>query len=487
VDTAADPAAYPGAEHDREWRRLVFPDDYRNPKPRDRYHLAVIGAGPAGLICAIAAAGLGARVALIESTAMGGDCLNVGCVPSKALLEATRDANVDFDTAFRRLRAVRAAIAEHDSVERYTRAGVDVFLGPAVFGRPDRLMVGAQQIAARRIVIATGASAVLPPIPGLAESAPHTNETLFDLTTPPRHLAIIGAGPIGCEIAQGLVRTGVAITLIEAAARVLPTEIPAAGAAVAAALARDGVRLHVGAAVDAVHRERGEFRINVGGLQVAADELLVSAGRRANTAHLNLAAAGVETDRNGLVVVDRFLRTSNRRIYAAGDVCSALKFTHNADAQARIVVQNALFAPTARADRLIVPHCTYTDPEVAQIGATATELEARRIRYDRYRVRFAALDRGRAQNDAESFAEVLTRRGRDRILGATIVGRDAGEQIAGLCIAMRNGLGLGALGRTVLPYPTRAEYLRRLADEYNRSKLKPFTKKLLARWFAWLK
>lgn len=487
------PAEYPGEPFDTEWRRLVAPADYRQPEPRSRYHLVVIGAGPAGLVTAIAAAGLGATVALVERAAMGGDCLNAGCVPSKSLLEFTRGAapSGDFDAAFAWLREVRASIARNDSVQRYADAGVDVFLGGAKFADPNNVLVGHTRLTTRRTVIATGSRPVLPPIEGLVESRPLTNETLFNLKHRPRRLGIIGGGPIGCEIAQVFARLDVAVTLIETADRLLPKESPQASAVVARALRDRGVRVELGAAVSRVTRRGAVVSIFIGGRdgvaradggEITVDELLVATGRRPNTTELNLAAVGVETDSDGRIVVDRFLRTTNSRIYAAGDVCSALQLTHNADAHARIVVQNALFAPTARADRLIVPRCTYTDPEVAQIGRLASELERDGVPFDAYRTAFGDLDRGRMQHDDDGFAEVLTARGSDRIVGATIVGRDAGEHIAYLAIAMRLGLGLGDLGKAVLPYPTRAEFIRKLADEHRRSRLTSTAKRAIGAW-----
>jgi pyruvate/2-oxoglutarate dehydrogenase complex dihydrolipoamide dehydrogenase (E3) component len=477
---------YPGQRFDEAWRRLVLPPDYRQPEPRDRYHLVVIGAGPAGLVTAIAAAGLGAKVALVERAAMGGDCLNAGCVPSKSLLEFTRDARSadHFDAAFAWLREVRATIAEHDSVQRYTDAGVDVFLGSAKFIDSESILVDHTRLVTRRAVIATGSRPVLPPIEGLAESRPLTNETLFDLKERPRRLGIIGGGPIGCEIAQAFARLGVDVSLLESASRLLPKESPQASAVVGRVLRDCGVRVELDAPVTGVSRRGQVVAVTLGNArgEILVDELLVAAGRRANTNELNLAAVGVETDSDGRIVVDRYLRTTNQRIYAAGDVCSVLQLTHNADAHARIVVQNALFLPSARADKLIVPRCTYTDPEVAQIGRLATELDDDGTPFDAYRTAFAELDRGKTQNDDDGFVEVLTASGKDDILGATIVGRDAGEQIACLAIAMHHGLGLGALGKAVLPYPTRAEFVRKLADQYNRKRLTPTTQRLIRAW-----
>ncbi len=479
-------AAYPGAHYDVAWRELTFPAGYLNPAPKARYHIVVLGAGSAGLITAIGAAGLGARVALVEREAMGGDCLNVGCVPSKALLEFTRRSGgtVEFDDAFEWMRKVRAEVSRQDSVDRYTQSGIDVFLGSAHLLNDTTVQVGDRRLNARRIVLATGARAAVPPIPGLAECQPLTNETLFDLKEPPASLAILGAGAIGCEMAQAFVRLGVEIQLFEMTGRVLPLEEEEASAVVARALERDGVTLHLNAPVSSVSSHNSKITVHCPDVQASVDKILVAAGRRANVEDLRLDVVGVDTEA-GLIKVDSRLRTSNPRLYAAGDVCSRMQFTHNADAQARIVVQNALFAPTASTDDLIIPHCTYTDPEVANVGRKKAKLRHEAVAFDIYRVEFGDLDRGRTQGDAEGFVEALTAKGGDEILGATIVGYDAGEQIAGLCIAMSHNIGLGGLGKTVLPYPTRAEYLRRLADSYNRTRLTPRAKRIMSQWFRW--
>lgn len=476
---------YPGDDHDRRWRELVFPENYRNPEPRRKYHLVVIGAGPAGLVASIAAAGLGAHVALVERQAMGGDCLNVGCVPSKSLLEfARRNPDAGFAEAFSRLRRIRSEIAEHDSVERYLESGVDVFLGSARFAGSNRVRVGGQRLAARRFLIATGARPELPGIPGLQDCDALTSESFFDLVERPGRLAILGAGPTGCELAQGMARLGIEVHLFEMAERVLPRAIAPASVALATALQSDGVKLHLGSKVTRVNLVAGRPTIHAPDASITADRLLVAAGRRANVEDLNLAAAGVELS-DGRIAVDDRLRTTNRRIYAAGDVCSRLPFTHNADAQARIVVRNALFAPTASTRGLVVPQCTYTDPEVAQVGRTQAQLTEKGVGFDSWRLEFGELDRARTAGEKDGFVELLTARGRDRILGATMVGRDAGEQIAPLCVAMANDLGLEAVGKAMLPYPTRAEYLRRLADQYARTRLTPRAAGFLKSWFRY--
>jgi len=479
--------SYPGQVFDETTQALLSPSDYRNPTPQSRYHLVVVGAGPAGLISAIGAAGLGSKVALVERHRMGGDCLNVGCVPSKALLEYTGyHKNPDFNEAFAWLREVRAGIAPHDSVQRYGEAGVDVYLGDASFNSAGEICVDGQPLPARRIVICTGARAAIPPIPGLRESNPLTNETVFDLTEKPTSLAILGAGAIGCELALVFARLNVAVHLFEMAPRVLPLEVSAASEVVGDALRNAGVTLHLGAGVESIAaRSDGEagHSVSVAGEQVLTSHVLVALGRTPNTETLNLQSAGIEVTERGLIITDSKLRTSNRKVYAAGDCTSALQFTHHADAQARAVVQNTLFAPTASVDKLVVPHCTYTKPEVASVGQNPEQLKAAAIEFDSYEFDFAELDRGRAEIDGAGFAQVYTEKGSDKILGATLVGHDAGEQIAPICLLMSNGLGLGAAGKALFSYPTRSEYLKRLADAYNRSR---FTPRVAAIFKAWL-
>ena len=473
---------YPGAEFDDLARDLLSPTDYQNPQPQPRYHLVVVGAGPAGLISAIGAAGLGAKVALIERHRMGGDCLNVGCMPSKALLAFSKQRGADFQHAFAWLREVRAGIAPHDSVERYIEAGVDVFLGDALFNAGGQICVGDTPLNARRIALCTGASAAIPPIPGLVESRPLTNETIFDLPAPPSSLAILGAGAIGCELALALSRLGVSVSLFEMAERVLPLETPLASQAVSMALESSGVDLYLGQGVSAV---KGSGTVVVGGQEIECERILVALGRKPNTDGLNLGAAGVSVDQQGFVLTNAKLQSNNKRIFAAGDCTARQQFTHHADAQARALIQNALFAPTASVDALVVPHCTYTDPEVASVGANPDSLEKSAIAFDRFEFDLSELDRSRADPDSQlrpvQHAEIYTQKGSDKILGATIIGHDAGELIAPICLMMSNGLGLSAAQKTIFSYPTRSDYLKRLGDAYNRNRMTP----TVARLFRW--
>lgn len=465
-----------------EYRRLVFPSGHRNPQPAKRYNLVVIGAGPAGLVTSMAAASLGARVALVERHAMGGDCLNVGCVPSKTLLAAAA-SGLPFAAAMKRARSVRARIARHDSVERFTGAGVDVYLGHARFEGPHVVRVGEASLHTRKTVIATGARPALPAIAGLETSAPLTNESVFEPGPQPRRLAILGAGAAGCELAQAFARLGTRVELFEIATQVLPQEEPEAAALVARALARAGVAVHTGSEVLSVGtRPEGIELAIAGGVRITVDRVLVAAGRRRNIEGLGLDEAGVRVDARGVIEVDRRLRTSHPDIYAAGDVCSQYQFTHAADAHARIVVRNALFRGRARADRLVVPRCVYTKPEVAHVGPVRRRLDEQGVAYDRYRVDWAELDRGMTDEAEAGYVELLTPRGSGQILSATVVGRDAGEQLAPILLLMSRRLGLESVGSLVLPYPTRSEYLRRLADARVRKRLTPRVARVLGWW-----
>ena len=346
----------PDDVHNRSLLANVHPADWVNPRPKARYHLVVIGAGTAGLVSAAGAAGLGARVALVERHLMGGDCLNVGCVPSKALI-----------------RSARAAA----DVRRAGEFGVDVFLGEGRFQGPDTIAVGGGTLRFRKAVIATGARAVAPPIPGLAEAGFLTNETVFSLTELPARLAVIGAGPLGCELAQAFARFVSKVSLLEAGRGILPREDRDAVARVQPSLLRDGVEILPTCKILKVERRAQEKLIywecpdSPGRLQV--DEILLGAGRAPNVESLNLHAAGVEFDARGGVRVNDRLQTTNARIYAAGDVCSRFKFTHAADAMARIVIRNALFLGRAKANSLTIPWCTYTSPEIAHVGSTNTK------------------------------------------------------------------------------------------------------------------
>ncbi len=507
-------------------RRLiehVHPPGWRNPDPAERYNLVVVGAGTAGLVTAAVAAGLGARVALVERHLLGGDCLNVGCVPSKGIIRAARvwaaarngaDFGLrlpngiagDFGAAMGRMRRIRADLAPVDSAERFTGLGVDVFLGAGRFLGPDRLAVGDATLRFARAAICTGARATAPPIPGLAAAGYLTNETVFSLTALPPRLAVIGAGPIGCELAQAFARFGSEVTLLELAPHILPREDRDAAEVVQAQLARDGVRFAGEAAIGAVEvvpagggasdgtgtagRER-RIRYSAGGSshEVTVDEILVGSGRIPNVEGLDLEAAGVAYDRAG-VTVDRHLRTTNPRIFAAGDICFPLKFTHAADAMAQIVIQNALFPHPfglgrASTDSLVIPWCTYTEPEIAHVGMYEADARDRGIEVETFTQPLSDVDRAVLDGEDAGFARVHVRKGTDRILGATIVAADAGNLISEVSVAMKAGAGLGTIGATIHPYPTQAEALRKAANQLRKARFSPRQRSILERWFGW--
>ncbi|RME39256.1 MAG: mercuric reductase [Planctomycetota bacterium] len=500
------PQTKPMDEHNRTLVSNVHPPEWVNPQPSGRYNLVVIGAGTAGLVTAAGAAGLGAKVALVERDLMGGDCLNVGCVPSKALIRCARayadvrraaefgvhvpdGARVDFAQVMERMRRLRAGISRHDSAARFRDLGVDVFIGAGEFTGPHTLRVGETTLEFARACIATGARAAAPPIPGLAKTGYLTNETIFSLTELPPRLAVIGAGPIGCEMAQTFARFGSKVTLFEGAKQILIREDRDAAEWVERALVRDGVELICDCRVNRARREGDERILTVAcdgkEHERAFDAVLVAVGRAPNVQHLGLETAGVEYDERTGVKVDDHLRTTNRHIFAAGDICFPYKFTHTADAMARIVIQNALFFGRARTSMLTIPWCTYTDPEIAHVGMYAHEAEAKSISVQTFTVPMAEVDRAILDGETDGFLKVHVQRGTDRILGATLVARHAGDMISELTLAMVAGAGLGTLAKTIHPYPTQAEVIKKAADAYNRTKLTPRVKRLFERLLRW--
>jgi pyruvate/2-oxoglutarate dehydrogenase complex dihydrolipoamide dehydrogenase (E3) component len=374
-----------------------------------------------------------------------------------------------------------------DAAARFRDLGVDVYLGEARFVAEDGVEVDGRRLAFARAVIATGARPAAPPVPGLAEAGFLTNETVFALTELPRRFVVIGAGPIGCELAQAFRRLGSAVTVVSLDPGLLPREDPDAAALLAARFAREGIALALGARVLRVERDDGGHAVvfdrGRGEERAVGDAILVAVGRAPNVEGLDLAAAGVEHDRTGVRVDDR-LRTTNPRIYAAGDVCSAYKFTHVADATARIVIQNALFFGRKKASTLVIPWCTYTDPEIAHVGMTAEEAARRGGDVVTLTVPLDDVDRAVLDGETEGFARVHVDR-KSRILGATLVARHAGETIGEVVLAMTAGLGLDMIGGTIHPYPTQAEALRKLADARQRMRLTPGVKRLFETVLRW--
>lgn len=496
----------PQDEHNRTLESFVRPSGWTNPRPKPVYNLVVIGAGTAGLVCAAGAAGLGAKVALVERDFMGGDCLNFGCVPSKALLRAARAAaavrdagefgvnvpggtEVDFGQIMERMRRLRASIAHNDSVQRFQGLGVDVFLGQGRFTDPHTVEVGKDRLSFAKAVIATGARAAAPPIEGLDTVRYLTNETVFSLTKLPKRLAVIGTGPVGCELAQAFARFGSEVLLIESSRGILPKEDRDAAEFVRQALLKDGVKiLCCGKEVKVAPAEGGRIRLvanaGAGSYDETVDELLIAVGRKPNVEGLGLEEAGVVYSGKG-VQVDDHLRTTNPDIFAAGDVCSPFQFTHAADFMARTVLRNALFKGRAKVSALTIPWCTYTEPEIAHVGLGEKEAAEKGIAVDTFTRELREVDRAILEGQTDGLVRVHVRRGTDKIVGATIVAANAGDMISEISLAMTSGLGLGKIANTIHPYPTQGEAIRQVADAYNRGRLTPLVKFLFEKWLTW--
>jgi len=460
--------------------------------------ICVIGGGSAGLSTAAAAAQLGATTVLVERGEMGGDCLNTGCVPSKSLIAAAHRAHsasdgarfgvrfaapeIDFGRVKQHIDDVIAAIAPHDSVERFKGLGVRVLRETARFEGPDLLSAGRFRIRARRYVVATGSRAAIPPVAGLAAASPLTNESIFELQERPDHLIVVGGGPIGLELAQAHRRLGAEVTVLERTV-ILPRDEPEAAALVRATLQDEGIALHERSVISSVRRHPGsvEVAFAVDGLQrtVIGTHILVAAGRLPNVEDLGLDKAGVDFGPRG-IIVDKRLRTSNRKIFAIGDVAGGPQFTHVAAYHAGIVIRNALFGIPAKVDYSALPWVTYLDPEIAHVGLTETEARKAHRSVETVLLSLEENDRAQAERATKGFLKlVLGRRG--KVLGATMVGPNAGEAIGFWCLAISQSLPLSAVAKTILPYPTISEISKRAAGSYFTTRLFSGRVRLLVR------
>jgi len=470
-------------------RRVLAP--YRRPRRFDT-NVIVIGAGSAGLVAALIAATVKAKVTLVERHKMGGDCLNTGCVPSKALIRSARIADyarratefglepmavqVNFRRVMERVQAVVKTIEPHDSVARFTSLGVDCLQGDARILSPWEVEVDGRVLSARNIIIASGARPQVPDIPGLAALDYLTSDTVWELRDSPAHLLVIGAGPIGCELAQAFARLGTRVTLVTHAARVLPREDPEVSALLLQTLQAQGMAVHTGYEPMAFRRDGAaqcaSFRTPAGERELVFDRVLLAVGRHANVEGLGLDALGIPLTAAGTVVVDEYLRTRVPTIFACGDVAGPYLFTHMASHQAWYATVNALFGRFRqfKVDYSIVPWATFTDPEVARVGLNEQEALARGIAVDVTRYGIDDLDRAIADGEAHGFVKVLTAPGSDRILGATIVGYHAAELLAEFVLAMKHGLGLGKILATIHVYPTLGESNRFLASEWRKAR-----------------
>ncbi len=495
----------PMDEYNQKLIANLHPNDWKNPEPADCYDLIAIGAGAAGLVTSAGAAGLGVglKVALIEKHLMGGDCTNVGCVPSKCLIRSSRvvgemwnakeygihvpkHVEVDFPAVMERMRRLRADISPVDSVERFTDIGMDVFLGAASFTSGDTIEVAGKTLKFKKAVIATGARATHPDIPGMKEAGYLTNETVFSLTQLPRRLAIIGGGPIGCELAQAFNRFGSEVTILHRGSRILNKEDRDAAEIVQKVFKREKVDLVLNSQIERVEStsEGKKIYYSSNGKQdsIVVDEILVGAGRTPNVEGLNLEVVGVDYDSKGVKVNDN-LQTTNPRIFAAGDICLSEKFTHMADATARIAIQNALFAPFGlgrkKVSDLVVPWVTFTDPEIAHVGMYESEAKEKGLEVNTIKIDYEDVDRAITDGETAGFLKIHLKGGTDKILGATIVSAHAGETISEVTTAIVNGIGMNKLSGVIHPYPTQAEAIKKAADAYKRTKLTDGTKKLL--------
>jgi pyruvate/2-oxoglutarate dehydrogenase complex dihydrolipoamide dehydrogenase (E3) component/uncharacterized membrane protein YdjX (TVP38/TMEM64 family) len=455
---------------------------FSKPKTFD-YNMVVVGAGSAGLVSAYIAAAVKAKVALIERHKMGGDCLNTGCVPSKALIRAGKTAKIiragagsapDYPSVLKHVSEVIKKIEPNDSIERYEGLGVECFKGNAEVLSPFAVKVGDRVLTTKNIVIATGAGPLVPDLPGLRAIEPLTSDTLWDLNQLPRRLLVLGGGAIGCELAQALCRLGSKVTLLERNDRLLHFEDPKASVEVLSQLQKDGVAVLLGHEAQSFQRENsGEVTVrvkaagaNVAGAQVTGDKtlsfdhVLVALGRGPRTQGVGLEALELETDSKGFLSVDEYLRTTKfKNVFACGDVTGPYLFTHVASHQAWYAAVNSLFSPfrTFRADYRVIPWCTFTDPEVARVGLNEAEAKVAQVPYEAYEYGIEHLDRAIADGEAKGFIKVLVKPGTDRILGVTIVAVSAGEMLAEYVLAMKHNLGLNDILGTIHTYPTMSE------------------------------
>jgi pyruvate/2-oxoglutarate dehydrogenase complex dihydrolipoamide dehydrogenase (E3) component len=460
------------------------------------YDLCVIGGGSAGLVAAAGAAALGAKVALVEKNKMGGDCLNYGCVPSKALLHSAKVAQsirsadeaavqshvpkVNLAQVMRRVRSVIKAIEPNDSPERFRNLGVDVIFGAGRFTGGKTFEVNGNALTARKFIIATGSRPAIPGIPGLDEVPYLTNETVFDLDEPMPSLIVLGGGPIGVELAQAFVRLGSEVHLIEHKRHILKNEDPDMARVVETRLREEGVALHLGASSLKVEGEAGHLRLSIkqrdGTVKwLEATHLLVATGRHANVEHLGLEAAGVKVA-HGRIETDKRLRTANRDIYACGDVVGPYQFTHMAEHHAGIALRGALFHLPAKIEERVIPWCTFTDPELARVGLSETEAEARGIAYQAYTFPFREVDRAITDEGAVGLAKIITAPN-GRLLGSAIAGPNAGELIHEYVLALSRNLKVADLANLIHIYPTLAQINRRVANEQIKSRLTPTAKR----------
>jgi pyruvate/2-oxoglutarate dehydrogenase complex dihydrolipoamide dehydrogenase (E3) component len=471
---------------------------------KPEFDIVVIGGGSGGLVVAAGGAALGAKVALVEKNRLGGDCLWYGCVPSKSLIKSARIAHQmrhadrwalapasprpDLARVMERVAEVISGIEPHDSPERFRSLGVEVLFGAGKFVARDAFEVNGKKLTAKTFVIATGSRPAVPRLPGIEFTPYLTNETVFDLREPVPSLIIIGAGPIGCEMAQAFRRLGSEVTVVDVAPRILPREDGDAAAVVFAALTAEGIRHHLGAAILSCEGRKGDIRVRVRAadgtpIQLLGTHLLLAAGRLANVEGLGLDAGGVELDNGKLVLGDEGLRTTNPDVYVIGDAAGGLQFTHLAEHHAGILLRHAIFRMRWTKPSPVVPWCTYTDPELARVGLSEADAKHHGIAHRVYRFAFDDIDRARAEGETAGFAKIVTDP-RGKLLGATIVGAHAGELIAEYVLAVATGMNAKELTGVIHAYPTLAQINRRVADQRLKEGLTPSSRMWIQRIFG---
>jgi pyruvate/2-oxoglutarate dehydrogenase complex dihydrolipoamide dehydrogenase (E3) component len=484
----------------------VHPEPWTNPRPADKYNLVILGGGYAGILTAMEAVKAGAKVALIERNLLGGVCLNAGCISSKAMIRTSRlyaemrnawhygakrpdKIEIDFAVAMERMRRVRSRVSRKRSARDLAASGVDVFFGDGRFESSESITVNGDTLRFKRALIAAGARPAVPSIPGLDEAGYFTNENIFELTECPRRLVVIGGGPLGCELAQAFCRLGAQVSLVQDEPLFLGQEERDAAQILSEALARDGIDIHLNTQTTAVRTEGTRKLVDLlsdgNKSTVAADGILIAAGRAPNVQGMNLEAAGVDYAPDTGVKINDFLQTSNPRIYAAGDVCMEHKFAHIEGASAHIVTQNALFFGRLRLSGLTIPWCTYTDPEIAHVGMSVMEARGKNIPVKTLTVPMHDVDRALADAEEEGFVKLHIREGTDKILGATVVARHAGELIGVISLAMSGRIGLRRLVNVSFPYPTQAAAIKMACNAFRERHPSALRSWWLRKWLSW--
>jgi pyruvate/2-oxoglutarate dehydrogenase complex dihydrolipoamide dehydrogenase (E3) component len=493
-------------DYDQIELQSVHPPDWRNPKPVDKYNLVIIGGGPAGILTALNAVKVGAKVALIERNRLGGACFNLGCIPSKAIIRTSRlyaemrDAenfgaqvpagiSVDFAAVMERMRRIRARVSRRISAQALTAMGIDVYFGQAHFAGADAIEVEGDRLRFKRALVASGARPALPSISGIDAAGYLTNESVFDLTERPSRLLVIGGGPLGCELAQAFCRLGSQVNIAQNDPMFLGNEERDAAQILSDAMARDGIGIHLNTETVNVRKEGSQKIVELVSddykFTLTVDEILVGIGSAPNVEGMNLEVAGVQYEKDAGIPINDYLQTTNPRIYAAGDVCSEHKFPHIEAAAAKLVVQNALFRGRERLSALAIPWCTYTDPEIAHVGLYVKEARTKGIPVKTFTVMMHDVDRAITDGEDEGFVKIHVREGSDKILGATVAASHGGEMISEISLAMSAGIGLSALARVNHPYPTQSQAIKMAAEACISTLPASARERRFKRWLAW--